>query len=105
MSIQNAKIFDALGNAIRRQVLSLLSDKSMKVKDIAACLPISRAAVSKHLKIMKDAKLVKSRARGTESIFELEVAGFEAARGWLGAFWDEALTNYKLVAENIKEVT
>ena len=100
----NALAFDALGNPVRRKILLMLTEQAMVVGEIAANLPISRPAVSKHLRVMKEAKLVKSVSRGTESVFELQKSGFDAAAEWLDQFWNNALSRYKMVAENTKVV-
>ncbi len=103
MKESSARVLDALGNPVRRQILGMLSRGPMVVGEIAGRLPISRPAVSKHLRIMKDARLVKSRPEGTQSVFELEATGFEEASAWLDQFWDDALSRYKLLAENTEQ--
>jgi DNA-binding transcriptional ArsR family regulator len=67
---------------------------------IAAQLPVSRPAVSKHLRLLHEAGLVACESRGNQNLYRIEAAGFDAARRWLDAFWDEALTRFKLTAEN-----
>lgn len=69
------------------------------VSSIATRLPISRPAVSKHLRILQEAGLVAYNADGTRNIFYLMPAGFREARMYLDQFWDEALANFKRVAE------
>ena len=91
---------DALGSATRRQIMQILADGPRPVGRIAEALPISRPAVSKHLRLLERARLVAHERRGTESVFRLERAGFDAARDWLGSFWDEALARFVLAAEN-----
>lgn len=93
-------VFDALGNPVRRELMRLLAPGPRPVGELAASLPVSRPAVSKHLKILEDARLVAHDKQGTRSVFRLHPAGFEAARQWLDAFWDDALARFTLVAEN-----
>jgi DNA-binding transcriptional ArsR family regulator len=91
---------DALGNPVRREILRILADSPQSVGAIARRLPISRPAVSKHLQILEAADLVGHERRGTRHVYRLEGDGFERARSWLDAFWDDALRRFVLVAEN-----
>ena len=93
------QVMDALGHQTRRDILALLRESAMPVGDIAARLPISRPAVSKHLRILESAGLVEHRSSGTRNIFRLRSAGFDAARAYVEGFWDEALANFQRVAE------
>ena len=90
---------DALGNPVRRQILSLLATGPQAVGEIADVLPISRPAVSKHLKTLEAANLVAHNAEGTRNLYFLDQTGFAAAKAWLGAFWDDALARFADVAE------
>lgn len=94
---------DALGNPVRRQILALLSTGTRAVGKIAAELPVSRPAVSKHLQILERAELVTCERQGNRSLFRLRAQGFADARSWLDAYWDEALGRFAMVAENTKE--
>jgi len=71
----------------------------MAVVDIADGLPISRPAVSQHLKVLKEAKLITLKTVGNNNIYELNREGIIAMRDYLDQFWDEALTNFKALAE------
>ena len=71
----------------------------MTVGSIATRLPISRPAVSKHLRILQEASLIAHDADGTRNIFYLKPTGFREAKAYLDLFWDEALANFKRVAE------
>jgi DNA-binding transcriptional ArsR family regulator len=92
-------VLDALGHQTRRDILALLKAGPLPVGDIARRLPISRPAVSKHLRILEQAGLVDYTTRGTQNIFQLRLSGFNAAREYLESFWDEALTSFQQVAE------
>src|SRR4051812_47259383 len=96
---QVERVMDALGHQTRRDILALLKEAAMPVGDIAGRLPISRPAVSKHLRILEAAGLVEHTPNGTRNIFRLRSSGFGAARDYVGGFWDEALANYRRVAE------
>ena len=90
---------DALGNATRRRIVRILAPGPRSVGEIAAELPISRPAVSKHLRVLEDAALVAHESQGNRNLFRLHPAGFDAARRWLDAFWDDALSRFVMVAE------
>jgi len=69
------------------------------VTDIAAELPVSRPAVSQHLKVLKDAGLVRDEADGTRRLYEVDPRGIEELRDWLESFWDDALEAFKAEVE------
>lgn len=93
------QILDALGHQTRRDILALLRVAPRPVGDIAEQLPISRPAVSKHLRILESAGLVEYTSSGTRNIFRLRPSGFELARAYLDGFWDEALANFQRLAD------
>lgn len=92
-------VLDALGHQTRRDILALLKAGPLPVGDIARRLPISRPAVSKHLRILEQAGLVDYTTRGTQNIFQLRLSGFSAARVYLESFWDEAPASFQQVAQ------
>jgi len=69
------------------------------VQQIADGLPVSRPAVSQHLKALREAGLVQDEARGTARIYSIHTPGLRALRDWIDGFWDEALENFKTYAE------
>ena len=91
--------FNALGDPTRREIFERLSAGPLSVVHIAEGLPVSRPAVSQHLKVLCSAKLVKMEKRGTRSMYELDKEGIKAMRDYLDRFWDEALANFKALAE------
>jgi DNA-binding transcriptional ArsR family regulator len=93
--VEAERVLDALGHPTRRQILALLREAPLAVGEIAACLPISRPAVSKHLRQLEAAGLVAYTERGTSNIFQLRSAGFVVARTYVERFWDEALTSFQ----------
>ena len=93
--------FEALGDPHRRAIVELLGGGSGRtVRELADRLPISRPAVSRHLRLLKAAGLVVDRPRGTRRIYQLHDAGVEVARSYLAAVWGEAAARFRLVAEN-----
>jgi DNA-binding transcriptional ArsR family regulator len=93
---------DALGNPMRREIVTILREGPRSVGEIAARLPVSRPGVSKHLRVLERAELVTCEREGTRSVFRLDPTGFDRARVWLSAFWDDALARFALVAENTR---
>ena len=91
--------FAALADPTRRQVFERLARKSLSVGDLAARLPVSRPAVSQHLKILKDAGLVIDQADGTRRVYRVDPRGIEAMKNYLDRFWDRALAAFKAAAE------
>jgi DNA-binding transcriptional ArsR family regulator len=89
----------ALADPTRRQVLEQLRRGPRAVCDIAARLPVSRPAVSQHLKVLREAGLVREERRGTQHIYEIDPKGLGPLRAWLDQLWDVALENFKAEAE------
>jgi DNA-binding transcriptional ArsR family regulator len=94
--------FDALGDSNRRAIVELLGGGGRTVQEIADTLPISRPAVSRHLRLLKDAGLVIDEARGTRRIYQLHARGVEAVQAYLLEVWGDAATRFRLLAENTK---
>ncbi len=101
-ALKEEEVFDALGNPVRREIMRILAPGPRPVGEIADELPVSRPAVSKHLRILEEANLVAHDKQGNRNVFRLHPEGFEAARKWLEAFWDDALARFVLVAENTR---
>jgi len=95
--------FEALGDPNRREILRLLSDGDKAVREIAAAMPISRPAVSRHLRLLKDAGMVSEQPDGTRRIYHLRDEGMEAVRAYLEGVWGQAAGRFRLVAENTGE--
>jgi DNA-binding transcriptional ArsR family regulator len=94
--------FEALGDPTRRQILRLLSSGDKAVHEIAAALPISRPAVSRHLRVLKDAGMVAERPDGTRRIYRLDGEGAAAVQAYLEGVWGQAVARFRLVAENTR---
>ena len=88
------RVFAALHDPTRRAVLERLRDGPRPVGEIARNLPVTRPAVSQHLKVLKDAGLVADRSEGTRRIYSIDPKGLGAMRAWLDQFWDAALTAF-----------
>jgi DNA-binding transcriptional ArsR family regulator len=91
---------DALGDANRRAIVEILSEGGCSVQQIADRLPISRPAVSRHLRLLKDAGLVSAETDGVRRIYELREEGVEAIRRYFEETWGNAIARYRIVAEN-----
>ena len=91
--------FFALAEPMRVAIVEKLAERPMAVGELAAGLPVSRPAVSQHLKVLKDAALVRDHAEGTRRIYSLDPAGLGPLRQWLDRFWDKALAAYAEAAE------
>lgn len=89
----------ALGDSSRRAIVGRLADRPLAVGDLAEELPISRPAVSQHLKVLKAAGLVTDRADGTRRIYQLEPAAILALRDQLDTFWSRTLAAYQNAVE------
>jgi DNA-binding transcriptional ArsR family regulator len=93
--------FEALGDPNRRAILALLGSGDASVGELAAALPISRPAVSRHLRLLKEAGLVAEAPLGTRRIYRLRAEGVEAVRAYLEQVWGDAAGRFRLVAENV----
>ena len=96
-------IFSALADPTRREVFGRLQPGGLPVGEIARGLPVSRPAVSQHLKVLKNAGLVLDRAEGTRRIYHIDPHGLAAMRAWLDQFWDVALQAYAAELETTSE--
>ena len=86
--------WNALADGTRRSIVAALAERPRAVGDLASELPISRPAVSQHLKVLKDAGLVDERPEGTRRIYSLNQVALGALRDQLDTFWQRALTGY-----------
>jgi DNA-binding transcriptional ArsR family regulator len=93
----------ALGDPTRRAIFERLAEGPRAVGELARELPVSRPAVSQHLKVLKDARLVVDRPAGNRRIYEVDPTGLGALRADLDRFWGRALANYKLAVEQRTE--
>jgi DNA-binding transcriptional ArsR family regulator len=94
--------FSALGDPHRRTIVELLGARERSVQELAQVLPISRPAVSRHLRLLKVAGLVEEQAQGTRRIYRLQAAGIEAVQAYLLQVWGDAATRFRMTAENAR---
>jgi DNA-binding transcriptional ArsR family regulator len=97
---QTGDPFEALGDPNRRAIVALLGAGGRSVGEVADELPISRPAVSRHLRLLKEAGLVVEEARGTRRIYRLHDEGVEAVEAFLSRVWGDAVARFRLMAEN-----
>jgi DNA-binding transcriptional ArsR family regulator len=98
-----AAALTALGDPTRQAIVELLAAGPRAVGELAAELPVSRPAVSQHLKVLKDAGLVVDRPVGTRRLYQLDPAGADAARAFLDRFWTRTLAAFKEAVERDTE--
>jgi DNA-binding transcriptional ArsR family regulator len=91
--------WEAFGDPTRRAIVACLAERPRAVGELADVLPVSRPAVSQHLKVLKEAGLVVDRAAGTRRVYRLSPEGIGALRDQLDAFWSRALTGYQDLAD------
>lgn len=96
----SASVLDALGDPTRRAVLELLRGGAKPVGEIARQLPVTRPAVSQHLRVLKGAGLVRDRREGTRRLYSVDAMGLSALRTYLETYWDIALASFKDAAED-----
>jgi DNA-binding transcriptional ArsR family regulator len=99
------KAIGALADPTRRRVFEKLQKGGLPVARIAKGLPVSRPAVSQHLKVLKEAGLVREERDGTRRIYEIDPKGLGQLRRWLDRFWDEALERFRAEVETDSEGT
>jgi DNA-binding transcriptional ArsR family regulator len=92
--------FEALGDPQRRAILTLLADGGQSVGEMAEQLPISRPAVSRHLRLLKEAGLVVEEPQGTKRIYRLHDEGVAEVQEFFAGVWGEAVARFRIVAEN-----
>jgi DNA-binding transcriptional ArsR family regulator len=94
------KVIEALGDPTRRAVFERLRAGPRSVSEIAKGLPVSRPAVSQHLRVLKEAGLVTDRQKGTRRLYRVEAKGLEELRTYVDGMWSEALAGFQAAAEN-----
>lgn len=103
MSTDHLTRISALGDGTRLAIMELLAEQGRPVGKLAELLPVTRPAVSQHLKVLKDAGLVTARSDGTRHIYELDPEGIGAVRAYFDRFWNHALTAFKTRVDHEEE--
>ena len=103
MTHEGRDAWATLGDRTRRDIFLRLSDHPQSVGELAEGLPVSRPAVSQHLRVLKDAGLVVERAEGTRRIYRLDEVAVAALRDQLDTFWDRALSGFQDIADQPTE--
>ena len=99
----NGIVLDALGDWTRRQIFDALKNGPQSVGELAARMPVSRPAVSQHLRVLKDAGLVLDTKEGTRRIYRVDPSGLAGIRAYFDSFWDEALGRFAAEARKERE--
>jgi DNA-binding transcriptional ArsR family regulator len=97
--------FEALGDPNRRAIVELLGSGDRSVRELADALPISRPAVSRHLRQLKEAGLVVEEAQGTRRLYRLHSQGVEAVEAYLTQVWGDVASRFRLMAENTEDTS
>ena len=97
------RAFDALGDPTRRAILEQLVRGPLTVGELASKVPVSRPAVSQHLRVLKEARLVRDRHSGTRRIYQISPDGIAKMQAYLATFWERALGNLKTTAEQTRK--
>ncbi len=92
--------FEALGDPNRRTIIELLGEGPRSVGELAGEMPISRPAVSRHLRLLREAGLVVEEPRGTRNIYRLHDEGIAAVQAYLAEVWGDAATRFEMLAAN-----
>jgi DNA-binding transcriptional ArsR family regulator len=95
--------FEALGDSNRRAIVELLGSGGRSVREIAGALPISRPAVSRHLRLLSNAGLVVAESKGTRRIYRLHDKGVEAVKTYLTEVWGDVGARFRIAAQNLGE--
>ena len=99
MSAYQERQLDALGDPTRRAILARLLNGPLPVGELAGEFPISRPAISQHLRVLKEAQLVTDRAEGTRRVYALNPDAFDSLRDYFDHFWNQALAAFKKKVE------
>ncbi|CAN5407096.1 metalloregulator ArsR/SmtB family transcription factor [soil metagenome] len=99
MSSNYEKAFNALGDPTRRAIFEKLRTRPLSVAVIAEGLTVSRPAVSQHIKVLKEARLIRVQRQGTKNLCQIDTDGILIMRAYLDRFWDTALDAFKAIAE------
>jgi len=89
----------ALGDPTRRTIFELVAERPRSVAEITRQVAVSQSAVSQHLKVLRDSRLVRAEPKGASNVYHIDPHGLGQMRAWLDRYWSKTLAAYKLVVE------
>jgi len=89
----------ALGDTTRRTIFELIAERPRSVAEITRQVPVSQSAVSQHLKVLRDSRLVRAEPKGASNVYHIDPHGLGQMRAWLDRFWSKTLAAYKIAVE------
>jgi DNA-binding transcriptional ArsR family regulator len=89
----------ALGDPTRRTIFELIAERPRSVAEITRQVPVSQSAVSQHLKVLRDSRLVRAEPKGASNVYHIDPHGLGQMRAWLDRFWSKTLATYKVAVE------
>ena len=89
----------ALGDPTRRAIFELIAERPRSVAEITRQVPVSQSAVSQHLKVLRDSRLVRAEPKGASNVYHIDPLGLGQMRAWLDRFWSKTLAAYKVAVE------
>lgn len=98
MTVDNAQLM-ALGDPTRRMIFELIAEHPRSVVEITRHVPVSQSAVSQHLKVLRESRLVRSEPKGASNVYHIDPHGLGQMRAWLDQFWSKTLAAYKVAVE------
>jgi DNA-binding transcriptional ArsR family regulator len=98
MTVDSAQL-TALGDPTRRTIFELIGERPRSVAEITRRVPVSQSAVSQHLKVLRDSRLVRAEPKGASNVYHIDPHGLGQMRAWLDRFWSKTLAAYKVVVE------
>lgn len=98
MAVDSAQLA-ALGDSTRRTIFELIAERPRSVAEITRRVPVSQSAVSQHLKVLRDSRLVRAEPKGASNIYYIDPRGLGQMRAWLDRFWSKTLAAYKVAVE------
>jgi DNA-binding transcriptional ArsR family regulator len=102
MAVDSAQ-FTALGDPTRRTIFELIAQRPRSVAELTREVPVSQSAVSQHLKILRESRLIRSEPKGASNIYHIDPHGLGQMRAWLDRFWSQTLAAYKFAVEEPTE--
>ena len=102
MTVDSAQLA-ALGDATRRTIFELIAARPRTVVEITREVTVSQSAVSQHLKVLRESRLVRAESKGASNVYYVDPAGLAQMRAWLDRFWGTTLSAYKVVVESSTE--